>query len=346
VAFGIHLKWLVSHYFQLYLKSTSSAPSLPSATTFVPSVIPYEPKRSSEVHFVPLRGLSTAIRVWPEDVAGDTTALEPQTLVLLHGWMDVSASFQFLVDTLPRNWRCISFDWRGFGQSQHSGVDSYWFADYVADLDFFLDAAAERAWIGNDQVNLVAHSMGGNVAMLYAGIRPERIRSLITLEGTGMPATKPTQAPKRYRQWLSELHTPPRLNDYATLGDVAARLQKTNPRLRDDFAQFLASHWAKKAENGRFELTSDAIHKVSNPILYRVEEVIACWREIKAPVLLALASDTNDWHQFIKQPAYQRRLKAIRDVTVVTVPETGHMMHHDQPAALSKLIATFIENAR
>jgi pimeloyl-ACP methyl ester carboxylesterase len=339
---------MVSHYFQLYLKSTSSAPSSPSlsvAASLVPRLIPYEPKRSSEVHFVPLRGLSTAVRVWPETPTSDTSSFKPHTLVLLHGWMDVAASFQFLVDALPTNWRCVSFDWRGFGQSEHSGVDSYWFADYVADLDFFLDAAVERGWIEKDAVNLVAHSMGGNVAMLYAGIRPERIRRLVNLEGTGMPATKPTQGPKRYRQWLSELHTPPRLNDYASLSDVAARLQKTNPRLKDDFAQFLASHWAKQVETGRFELTSDAIHKVSNPILYRVEEVIACWREIKAPVLLALASDTNDWHQFIKQPAYQRRLKALRDVTVVTVPETGHMMHHDQPVALSELIAKFIESA-
>jgi pimeloyl-ACP methyl ester carboxylesterase len=327
------------------LKSISSAPTSQSAATPAAQVIPYAPKRNSEVHFVQLRGLRTAVRVWPEHSGSGTPSQESRTLVLLHGWMDVSASFQFLVDALPANWRCVSFDWRGFGQSEHCGVDSYWFADYVADLDFFLDVALERGWVEKGPVNLVAHSMGGNVAMLYAGIRPERIRRLVNLEGTGMPASKPTQAPKRYRQWLSELHTPPRLNDYATLGDVAARLQKTNPRLRDDFAQFLASHWAAIADNGRFELTSDAVHKVSNPILYRVEEVIACWREIQAPVLLALASDTNDWHQFIKQPAYQRRLKAIRDVTVVTVPETGHMMHHDQPVALSDLITQFIVGA-
>jgi pimeloyl-ACP methyl ester carboxylesterase len=336
---------MVRRYFQLNLKSISSLPQSQSETP--PK--PYEPLRRSDVHFLQLRGLKTAIRVWPEvsavGAASSDSPVESHTLVLLHGWMDVSASFQFLVDALPANWRCVSFDWRGFGQSQHAGVDSYWFADYVADLDFFLDEAAEKGWIKSVAVNLVAHSMGGNVAMLYAGIRPERIRKLINLEGTGMPATKPTQAPKRYRQWLSELHTPPRLNDYAALGDVAARLQKTNPRLRDDFAQFLASHWAKPTEDGRFKLTSDALHKVSNPILYRVEEVIACWREITAPVLLALASDTNEWHQFIKQPAYQRRLKAIRDVTVVTVPETGHMMHHDQPGALSDLITKFIASA-
>jgi pimeloyl-ACP methyl ester carboxylesterase len=335
--FDIHLKWPVRRYFRPNLKSTSILQSNLQPMAQDPKA--YEPKRSSEVHFVELRGLRTAVRRWPS-----VTTPAARTVVLLHGWMDVSASFQFLIDAMPPNWGFVSFDWRGFGQSEHCGVDSYWFADYVADLDFFLDAAQSQAWLAPDQaVDLVAHSMGGNVGMLYAGIRPERIRRLVNLEGTGMPASKPTQAPKRYRQWLSELHTPPKLKDYASLNEVALRLQKTNPRLRDDFAQFLASHWAALRDNGRFELTSDAVHKVSNPILYRVEEVIACWREITAPVLLALASDTNDWHQFIKQPAYQRRLKAVRDITVVTVPETGHMMHHDQPESLARVISEFLE---
>jgi pimeloyl-ACP methyl ester carboxylesterase len=257
--------------------------------------------------------------------------------------MDVAASFQFLVDCLPTHWRCISFDWRGFGDSQHTNSDAYWFADYVADLDFFLKEAADRKWlVNNAPVNLVAHSMGGNVAMLYAGIRPDRVRRLVNLEGTGLPAARPSQAPLRYRQWLDELHNPPTLKGYASLDAVAARLQKTNPRLNAGFALFLARYWAAKSNDGSYELTSDAAHKLTNPVLYRLEEVLACWRAITAPVLLALASDTNDWHQFIKQPAYQRRLMAIRDLSVVTVENTGHMMHHDQPQALAELITRFI----
>jgi pimeloyl-ACP methyl ester carboxylesterase len=257
--------------------------------------------------------------------------------------MDVAASFQFLVDCLPKHWRCISFDWRGFGDSQHTNADAYWFADYVADLDFFLKVATERKWLENDApVNLVAHSMGGNVAMLYAGIRPQRVRRLINLEGTGLPAARPSQAPARYRQWLDELHNPASLKGYASLGAVAERLQKTNPRLKASFALFLAGYWAAQCSDGSYKLTSDAAHKLTNPVLYRLEEVLACWRAITAPVLLALASDTNEWHQFIKQPAYQRRLMAIRDLSVVTVENTGHMMHHDQPQALAELITDFI----
>ena len=259
----------------------------------------------------------------------------------------MAASFQFLVDQLPDNYRCVSFDWRGFGDSQHCGVDSYWFADYVGDLEAFIDHAQAQGWLEPEQpINLVAHSMGGNVAMIYSGIRPERIRRLVNLEGTGLPASKPGNTPARYRAWLDEIKTPPKLRPYDSINDVAARLQKTNPRLRSDFALYLAQHWARAVDKtqpgGAWELNSDPVHKVSNPILYRVEEVLACWRAITAPTLLALASDTNDWHQFIKQAAYQRRLSAVRDITVVTVAETGHMMHHDQPAALAQLLVNFI----
>jgi pimeloyl-ACP methyl ester carboxylesterase len=300
----------------------------------------YQAKRLSESFKISIRGLKTAVRVWPAQLGpGD---LEGPTLLLLHGWMDVSASFQFLVDCLPKNQKCVSFDWRGFGDSEHSGADSYWFADYVADLDFFIEAAQTQGWLPDGEVNLVAHSMGGNVAMIYAGVRPERVRRLVNLEGTGLPASKPSKAPERYRQWLGELQQPPRLLDYATLADVAARLIKTNPRLKPSFALYLAGFWAAPTGDGRYKLTSDPIHKISNPILYRLEEILACWRAITAPVMLALASDTNDWHQFIRQPAYQRRLTAIRDLTVHTVPDTGHMMHHDQPQALADLITRFV----
>jgi pimeloyl-ACP methyl ester carboxylesterase len=317
------------------------SPVLPFKNLSLETPNAYLPLRKSRTEFLDIRGLRSHVRVWPEKAESNLPTCE---VVFLHGWMDVSASFQFLVDQLPSHWRCVSFDWRGFGKSQHTGTDSYWFADYVADLEFFLVSAKKHGLLNADgPVNLVAHSMGGNVAMLYAGIRPEQVRRLVNLEGTGMPASRPSKAPERYRQWLSELVDQPRLKDYASVDEVAARLKKTNPRLTDAFANFLALHWADPIEGGRYRLNSDPIHKVSNPILYRIEEVLACWREITAPTLLALASDTNDWHQFIRQPAFQRRLTAVRDLSVVTVADTGHMMHHDQPKALAALISQFIE---
>ena len=122
------------------------------------------------------------------------------TLVMLHGWMDVGASFQFVVDALAGIdgfERAIAApDWRGFGLTEGPPVDSYWFPDYLGDLDALLDALSPHI-----PVDLAGHSMGGNAAMIYAGVRPQRVRRLVNLEGFGMPAA----AAERWRRraWRS-----------------------------------------------------------------------------------------------------------------------------------------------
>ncbi|RTL52111.1 MAG: alpha/beta fold hydrolase, partial [Rhodocyclaceae bacterium] len=136
----------------------------------------YPIKRLSRSEFVPVRHLRYHVRCW-----GQATPGQPP-LVLLHGWMDVAASWQFVVDALVTERHIIAPDWRGFGFTEGGKVDHYWFPDYLADLECLLDHYAAAT-----PVDLVGHSMGGNVAMLYAGVRPERIRRLVNLEGFGMP---------------------------------------------------------------------------------------------------------------------------------------------------------------
>jgi pimeloyl-ACP methyl ester carboxylesterase len=147
----------------------------------------YQVKRISRSEFVPIRNLSYHVRIWGEPVPDQIP------LVLVHGWMDVAASYQFMVDALQRDRYVIAPDWRGFGETNCGEVDNFWFPDYLADLDFLLDHYAP-----GQSVDLVGHSMGGNVAMLYSGVRPERVNRLVNLEGFGMPATHAAQAPKRY----------------------------------------------------------------------------------------------------------------------------------------------------
>ncbi|MDZ4126271.1 MAG: alpha/beta fold hydrolase, partial [Hydrogenophaga sp.] len=158
----------------------------------------YQALRASRSEFVPVRNLSYHVRVWGQP--SDSVA----PLVLVHGWMDVGASWQFVVDALQTERWIIAPDWRGFGHTKLEGppVDSYWFPDYMADLDALLDHYA-----GERKVDLVGHSMGGNIAMMYAGVRPQRLEHLVNLEGFGMPETRPAQAPGRYAQWMDEIKT-------------------------------------------------------------------------------------------------------------------------------------------
>ena len=102
-------------------------------------------------------------------------------LFLLHGWMDVAASFQFLVDAFAREFHVIAPDLRGFGQSAWQ-PQGYWFADYIADLEALLARFAPGERVGSP-----ATASAANVVMHYAGVRPARVDALISLDGFGIP---------------------------------------------------------------------------------------------------------------------------------------------------------------
>jgi len=289
--------------------------------------------KPSRSELIDVRGLRYHVRHWGREGA--------PKLFMFHGWMDVSASFQFVVDCLQSDRHVIAPDWRGFGLSANSGADTYWFPDYLGDLDAIL-----QHYTPEQPVDLLGHSMGGNVVTLYAGIRPARVKRLINLEGFGMPATRAEQAPARYLNWLDALRTPPAMRSYAGSAEVAARLQKTNPRLTDERAAFLAQHWAAPNAAGEWEILGDPAHKLSNPVLYRVEEVLACWKQISAPVLWVEADQTDVWRWMgPKEQArteIDRRIACIPRVAQVMLADAGHMLHHDQPQALAREIEAFL----
>lgn len=287
---------------------------------------------------IPLRGLDHHVLTW-----GDPGA---PRLFLLHGWMDVGASFQFLVDALAREWYAIAPDLRGYGRSAWQ-PQGYWFPDYVADLEALLDAFAP-----GEPANLVGHSLGGNIVMHYAGARPARVRALVSLDGFGIPAEKPEVAPKKIAAWLDALAAKQEFAPYSGFDAVAARLQKNNPRLPRDKARFLAEHWAALAPDGTARLTSDPRHKLPFPTTYRLEEAFAVWRNIAAPVLWVAAADSHIPRWLDQHPegeagadtlaGIRRRLAHIPNGRLVTISDAGHMLHHDQPAAVAAAIESFL----
>jgi len=285
--------------------------------------------RQSESQFVEIRGLRYHVRRWPRAGA--------PKVFLFHGWMDVSASFQFLVDALRGDWDVYAPDWRGYGLTEWGKSDCYWFPDYIADLDFLLKEIQPEK-----PANLVGHSLGGNVVALYAGIRPERVGKLVNLEGFGLPPTRPEQAPRRYKAWLDELNERPQLRPYANFAELAERLRKNNPRLPAERAQFLAQHWGRE-EGGGVVLRSDPAHKVINPLLYRYEEARACWQQVGAPVLWVEAAESDTLKRMKMDPAQQAERRAtFPNLRHETVKQAGHMLHHDQPEAVARLIEEFL----
>jgi pimeloyl-ACP methyl ester carboxylesterase len=312
------------------------------------SVSPYLPRREARSRFVEARGLRHHLLEWGADSA---VAADRPPLLMLHGWMDVAASFQFVVDALSQDRHVLALDWRGFGASDTPAADTYFFPEYMGDLEGVLDAlfGAEHP-----AVDLLGHSMGGNVAMLYAGVRPARIGHLINLEGFGTPRSKPTQAPKRFANWLDELKTLERLRPYDSLEAVAARLQKTNPLLRADRAAWLAGHWSKRVEGAdgapdTWHLLADPNHKRSSPLLPAVDEWLECWKRITAPVLWVEGDRTDVsiwWGDRYTKAEFHERLNVVARVERHIVSPAGHMLHHDRPEDIARLLEAFLSESR
>ncbi|MBT9598420.1 MAG: alpha/beta hydrolase [Vitreoscilla sp.] len=305
----------------------------------------YTPRRPGTDRFVPVRGLDYHVITW-----GDPSLATPERppLFMVHGWMDVGASFQFVVDALAAlegdSRYIVAADWRGFGLTRVPATDSYWFADYVGDLDALLHHA-DLGLAGEAPVDLLGHSMGGNVVMSYAGVRPERIRRLVNLEGFGLPETKPHQAPKRLRQWLDELRTEVSLRSYATVDEVAERLLKNNPRLDPAHALWLAQHWAEQRADGRWHILGDPAHKRANPVIYRKDEILEGWKLIAAPVLWVEGNETDVskwWGNRYPRADFDARLAVVPQVERVLLTECGHMLHHDQPERLAAALKGFL----
>jgi pimeloyl-ACP methyl ester carboxylesterase len=285
----------------------------------------------SRSRFLPVRGLRYHLREWGEPGA--------PMIFMLHGWMDVSASFQFVVDALDSGWHVLAPDWRGFGQTEWRG-DAYWFPDYLGDLDAILHACSPE-----EPVNLVGHSLGGNVACVYAGVRPARVARLVALDAFGLADTGPAQSPGRLEKWLNDLASPAVFRGYPDLHALAARLQADNPRLSAERAAFLAKHLGEDNGEGAIRMAGDPAHKRINPVLYRRAEALACWRRVSAPALWIEPEAPTLRHRLgVDDEAHAEARAAFRDLREVRVPDSGHNLHHDQPGEVARIIETFLRS--
>lgn len=278
-----------------------------------------EPRRAS----VSTADAELAVWCWGKDRA--------PAIVLVHGWADCGTSFASVARLLADDFRILAIDLRGFGESTWP-AQGYWFPDYLRDLDALFNSPLVRG-----PVTLVGHSMGGNVCGLYAGVRPENVARLVLLEGFGLPPSKPGDAPRRYREWLDQEPEAPRWRDFASFDTLLSHLRKLAPRATAPVLEEVAHAWARPHDAG-WQLKMDPRHKRMNPVLYRREEAIACWRATLAPVLL-VAGDSSD---------YLSRFRDLNPLTdaashyanhqTATVADAGHMLHWEQPDAVARLV--------
>jgi pimeloyl-ACP methyl ester carboxylesterase len=284
----------------------------------------YRSRREPVLRTLRLRGLEHALTEWP-----GRAGAEP--LILLHGFADAGATFQFLVDELDPGHHLLALDWRGFGRSQWP-TDGYWFPDYYADLEAFLDAV-----LPDRPATLIGHSMGANIALSYAGLRPARVARLVALEGFGLPRTE-----ERLVHWLDQVREGQSVAEFPSFEAFAALLSRRNPRLGASRAAFVARCWGTADAQGRVRARFDPAHKRVNPVLYRREEAEATWQRVRAPVLYVLGAQSEFLPRLGADASPARMAELIENLQGCVIEDAGHMLHHEQPQAVAAAIEDFL----
>ncbi|HXP65281.1 MAG TPA: alpha/beta hydrolase [Steroidobacteraceae bacterium] len=296
------------------------------------SITAYQALRQPRHETLRIRGLDMHLTRW-----GPYPSPAEPPLFLLHGWLDAGETFQFVVDAFKKDRPIVAPDWRGFGRSEWP-QEGYGFPDYLGDFDALMDHLSPDA-----PARIVGHSMGGNIANLYAGLRPERVRCVVNLEGLGLPRTSPQDAPKRMRKWLDQIKSPTLEKSYNSFEQLASVIGFRYQRFPPGVAQFVARVWGISDGDKGVRLAADPRHHWVNPILYKREDAEATWREIRAPLLMALGEASDYMTRLGADGTMEALRAAFPDAELAVIADAGHMLHIERPDAVAAMIEAFLD---
>jgi pimeloyl-ACP methyl ester carboxylesterase len=262
-----------------------------------------------------------------------------EPLILVHGFLDQAAGWQTFVqcleDELGRPLWIVAPDCRGHGDSGWVGAGGYYhFPDYVFDLDCVVRALGARRF------NLMGHSMGGTIALLYSGTFPEKIHKLVLVEGIGPVGMNFSAAPMRMEKWITDLHERGRnhFREYPSPEAGAKQLRHANPHLRAESALNLAHSGMKRNVKGLWVWKFDPLHRTMSPQPFYSAQAIEFLRRIESPVLIVEGKQSHH----AERPDKQQRLEVLRDKRFAEIDSAGHMVHQDNPAGLAAAVARFL----
>lgn len=259
-------------------------------------------------------------------------------LILLHGGRDHCRNWDWVAQALRRDWHVIAPDLRGHGDSAHSPSGDYSMAAYVYDLAQLIHQQALAP------VRIVAHSLGGNIALRYAGLYPENVIRLVAIEGLGPSpemAARRAAVPvaERLTRWIEELRasagrTPRR---YASIEDALARMQAENRHLTPAQARYLTVHGVSQNEDGTYSWKFDNYVRSFPPVDITPDELHSLWARITCPTLLV-----NGRESWASNPQEDGRLSHFANARVASFERAGHWVHHDRLEAFLAEVRAFL----
>lgn len=256
-------------------------------------------------------------------------------LLLVHGGLDHSRSWDHVARALRPDFHVIAPDLRGHGDSDWARGSSYSLADHVYDLACLVKAE------GLEDVAIVGHSMGGMVSLTYAGAFPEKVSRLAVLDGvTNFPARKVKPIEARIADWVGDLDKTAqrKTQRYASVADGADRMLGRNARLTREQAMHLATHALKRDADGGYTWKFDPYLRARAPYRLSLQDNIALWSRIACPTLLVAGGES-----FLPDPETAGVLGHFRRAELVKIEGAGHWVQHDRPAEIIDALETFLE---
>jgi pimeloyl-ACP methyl ester carboxylesterase len=256
-------------------------------------------------------------------------------LLLIHGGRDHARNWDWVAQDLRRDYHLIAPDLRGHGDSQWAIGGSYAMIDYTLDVGQLLDA------LGTFPITIIGHSLGGSIALQYAGTYPERVTRVVAIEGLGPPPGMIRERPahERMLDWIAEMQALARRHPrrYATLDEAVERMRDANPHLTADQARHLTIHGSYRDEDGTYLWKFDNYVRAASPYLFNMKDARSLWSQIPCPVLLVRG--TESW---ASDPEKDGRATAFKDYKLVNIERAGHWVHHDQLDAFLKHVREFL----
>lgn len=261
-------------------------------------------------------------------------------MLLVHGIRDHCHNWDWVAQSLATEYHIVAPDQRGHGDSEWATGSNYNHLDHIYDMAQLVNQE------NLEPVHMIAHSMGGTLASLFAGIYPEKIASLTIIEGVGGIHhwfQDPPGIQEKIRQWISNTRALAGrdVRKYKTLEEALQRMQLSNPHLDEARAKHLTIHGSNRNEDGTYSWKFDNYTHLRAIYDIDWEHMLELWQEITCPVLLVNGSEgypfrigQNDTRQYF------------RNANVINIKDAGHWVHHDQPDEFLSIVREFLNGSR
>ncbi len=254
-------------------------------------------------------------------------------VILIHGGRDHCRNWDAVSLALLDRYTIYAPDLRGHGDSAPALGGMYSLPEFV------LDIATLVANLGTGPVTIIGHSLGGAIALQYAGTFPERVTKVVAIEGLGPPVIEPQPAHLRMRRWIDHMHEmesrQPRR--YASLEEATRRMMEANPRLRPEIARHLTAHGTRRNDDGALLWKFDNYVRIRSPYEFNLKDAQDIWSRIRAPVLLIQGRES-----WAPDPEKSGRVATIPDYRSAVIQDAGHWVHHDQLDRFLEVITEFL----